>query len=199
MTGTVGTAPGASLDLHITGSVPLALGNARLASRGAALDGVLSVDIAVSGTAASPQFSGRVTSEGGGFVDPGTGIVLKGLRLAATVSGKSLQIETLQAASGTGSVAATGSIGLDPNEGFPVDLTLQIRQARYVDGTRARKRGNARISRRAHDLGDVTLGGQPRVIVFHIKERREHCHVVWSRIISAELKAIPISHDRKSL
>ena len=26
------------------------------------------------------------------------------------------------------------------------------------------------------------LEGQPRAIVFHIKEGREHCHVVWSRI-----------------
>lgn len=45
----------------------------------------------------------------------------------------------------------------------------------------------------------LKLGGQPRVIVFHIREGREHCHVVWSRIISAELKALPISHDRESL
>lgn len=45
----------------------------------------------------------------------------------------------------------------------------------------------------------LKLADQPRVIVFHIKEGREHCHVVWSRIISAELKAVPISHDRKSL
>ena len=26
------------------------------------------------------------------------------------------------------------------------------------------------------------LTGQPRAVVFHVKDGREHCHVVWSRI-----------------
>jgi hypothetical protein len=43
------------------------------------------------------------------------------------------------------------------------------------------------------------LAAQPRAIVFHSKEGREHCHVVWSRIIPDQLKAVQISHDRKSL
>ena len=28
-----------------------------------------------------------------------------------------------------------GSVGLDPNAGFPVDLAVKVTQARYVDGT----------------------------------------------------------------
>lgn len=43
------------------------------------------------------------------------------------------------------------------------------------------------------------LKGHPRAIVFHIKEGREHCHVVWSRIIPGLLKAAQISHDRLTL
>ncbi len=133
--GTIGTAAAAPLDLKVKGALPLALGNQQLASRGAALQGALNVDIAVSGTASAPQFSGHVTSEGGGFVDPETGVVLKNLSLAANVSGDKIVIEKLSALSGEGTVSATGSIGLDPNQGFPVDLTLQVRQARYVNGT----------------------------------------------------------------
>jgi hypothetical protein len=34
------------------------------------------------------------------------------------------------------------------------------------------------------------LSGQPRVIVFHEKEGRQHAHVVWSRIDSRQMKAI---------
>jgi hypothetical protein len=26
------------------------------------------------------------------------------------------------------------------------------------------------------------MAGQPRALVFHTKEGREHCHIVWSRI-----------------
>ncbi len=45
----------------------------------------------------------------------------------------------------------------------------------------------------------IGLTGQPRAIVFHRKDGREHCHVVWSRIMPGALKAVQISHDRKSL
>ena len=149
VTGTVGTGTGAPLDLRVSGGVPLALGNRQLASRGAALQGALSVDMTVTGTAAAPQFSGRVTSEGGGFVDPDTGIVLKNLSLVANVSGDRVVIEKLGAESGEGTVSATGSVGLDPHAGFPIDLTLQVRKARYVDGTLVAARFDA----------DLTLSG----------------------------------------
>lgn len=45
----------------------------------------------------------------------------------------------------------------------------------------------------------LKLTDQPRAIVFHKKEGREHCHVVWSRIIASERKAVQISHDRFAL
>lgn len=42
------------------------------------------------------------------------------------------------------------------------------------------------------------LNGQPRVIVFHEKgeHRDRHCHVVWSRIDSEHMKAIPMPFNR---
>lgn len=38
------------------------------------------------------------------------------------------------------------------------------------------------------------LADQPRVAIFHEKEGRRHCHVVWSRIDVTEMKAINLSH-----
>lgn len=48
------------------------------------------------------------------------------------------------------------------------------------------------------------LDGQPRAVVFHIKEDkagvpREHCHVVWSRIDVQEMKAIHMAFDHDKL
>lgn len=42
------------------------------------------------------------------------------------------------------------------------------------------------------------LSGQPRALVYHIKEGREHCHIVWSRIDARAGKAIhqPFDHDK---
>jgi relaxase-like protein len=43
------------------------------------------------------------------------------------------------------------------------------------------------------------LSGQARAVVFHVKGGREHCHVVWSRIDSDQMKAVQLSHDRQKL
>ncbi|GAB5489665.1 MAG: hypothetical protein Pars2KO_32350 [Parasphingorhabdus sp.] len=41
--------------------------------------------------------------------------------------------------------------------------------------------------------------GQPRAIVFHEKEGRRHCHVVWSRIDTEEMKAINMVYPKRKL
>jgi translocation and assembly module TamB len=133
--GTVGTVGNAPLDLAVTGAVPLSLGNQQLAARGAAVRGALNVDIKVTGTAAAPQFAGRVTTEGGSFVDPQSGIVLSDLSLSASISNNRLVIDRLNAKSGEGAVSAQGSLGLDPKAGLPVDMRIEVRRARYADGT----------------------------------------------------------------
>lgn len=43
------------------------------------------------------------------------------------------------------------------------------------------------------------LTGQPRAIVFHEKEGRRHCHAVWSRIDTDNMKAIQLSHSKRKL
>lgn len=52
------------------------------------------------------------------------------------------------------------------------------------------------ISRVEDRLG---LAGQPRAVVFHEKDNRRHCHVVWSRIDSEAMKAIPVSFPKLKL
>jgi hypothetical protein len=47
-----------------------------------------------------------------------------------------------------------------------------------------------------HGLG---LTDQPRAVVFHVKNGREHCHVVWSRIDIEKMRAIQMSHDHSRL
>jgi len=43
------------------------------------------------------------------------------------------------------------------------------------------------------------LGKQPRAVVRHVKYGREHFHVVWSRIDTDKMIAVPMSHDRQKL
>lgn len=50
-----------------------------------------------------------------------------------------------------------------------------------------------------HIEGKLGLTGQPRAVVFHVKNGREHCHVVWSRIDLDNMRAIGLNHDRMKL
>jgi MobA/VirD2-like, nuclease domain len=43
------------------------------------------------------------------------------------------------------------------------------------------------------------FAGQPRAVVFYVKGGREHCHVVWSRIDTVEMRAVQLAHDRQKL
>lgn len=43
------------------------------------------------------------------------------------------------------------------------------------------------------------LTDQPRAVVFHVKDGREHCHVVWSRIDVEHMRAVHMAHDRCKL
>lgn len=43
------------------------------------------------------------------------------------------------------------------------------------------------------------LAGQPRAVVFHIKDGREHAHVVWSRVDAINEKAVHMAFDHDKL
>ena len=71
------------------------------------------------------------------------------------------------------------SVNPDPSQG-------QLTRAQYLDYI---DRAEAKLN----------LSGQPRAIVFHIKEGREHCHVVWSRIDAEHSKAMHQAFDHQKL
>ena len=50
-----------------------------------------------------------------------------------------------------------------------------------------------------HIEQDLKLAGQPRAVVFHEKEGRRHCHVVWSRIDVEAMKAINLPFYHRKL
>ena len=52
------------------------------------------------------------------------------------------------------------------------------------------------ISKAEQKLG---LEGQTRAIVFHEKENRRHCHVVWNRIDVEQMKAINMIYPKRKL
>lgn len=45
----------------------------------------------------------------------------------------------------------------------------------------------------------LNLIGQPRIVVFHEKNGRRHCHVAWSRIDTEKLIAVNMAHFKRKL
>lgn len=124
---------GSGMALAVTGSAPLALGNQFVAERGGQLSGTLNLEARVSGALSDPQFSGRVSTSGAGYIDPELGLRLQGITGSARLDGDRIAIENLTAALSTGgAISASGSVGLDaPNN---ADLRVLLNSARYADG-----------------------------------------------------------------
>ncbi len=95
------------------------------------------------------------------------------------------------------------------------DLISALEEARAVSkGTRAKQylfslslnpppeknvptpKFESAIERAEERLG---LTGQPRAIVFHVKDNRRHCHVVWSRINEETMTAVPLPFTKQKL
>ncbi|WP_108658783.1 translocation/assembly module TamB domain-containing protein [Acuticoccus kandeliae] len=123
---------GGGLDVRVTASAPLSLAQRFVAERGATISGDVNADVRVTGSIAAPAFSGSVRGSGINFRDPDTNLVLSNGSLAANLTRDRVVIERLSANLGDGTVSVSGSIGL--GAGFPADLTVTARNARYADG-----------------------------------------------------------------
>ena len=66
-------------------------------------------------------------------------------------------------------------------------FSLSVNPWEVTNGCLTREQYFDYIDRAEARLG---LSGQPRAVVFHIKDGREHCHVVWSRIDTDKGKAV---------
>lgn len=132
--GTVPVTPGGALDLSANGTIPMVLLQQRLAERGISVTGGLTAALAISGPVGQPTLAGSISGSGIGIVDPGTGVTLTDIGLDVQLDGQRLVIARLQGRSGrSGTVEATGDIGIAPGSGFPLNIAIRIRDGRYVN------------------------------------------------------------------
>ena len=133
-----GTIPltGPGLNLTVAGGVPLGLADAALADRPAALSGRAEFNLVVTGALADPQFSGPVTIDAATFVDAPTNLRLDAIALDAVLQNRTMIVNAFTARSAQGGrISGSGSVGLDPEAGFPLDLQVGFSRFGYTDGT----------------------------------------------------------------
>ena len=153
---------GNGLNVTVNGSAPLALGNRFVADRGGQLSGVVTLDAQVSGSLSNPQFGGRVSTSGAGYIDPELNFRMQGITGSATLNGDRLVIDQLSTnlARG-GSIAASGSIGL--SGGMPADVRVALNSVRYADGNLFVATVSGNLALTGNLTGSPLLAGEVRV------------------------------------
>jgi translocation and assembly module TamB len=186
-----GTVPlsGGGLNVALSGSAPLALGNQFVADRGGQLSGVLSLDATVSGSISEPQFGGRVSTSGAGYVDPELNLRLQNISGSASLNGSNLQIDSLSASLATGgTVSASGSIGLTGS--LPANVRLALNSARYADGNLFVATASGDLALTGNLSGSPLLSGQVLI---------EEANITVPESFGGGAKLIDVEHVRTPL
>ena len=122
-----------SLDIGVTGSIPLAVVRQRLILSGFSATGSLAVSGRIGGTLSAPTYALALQPNGVGATQLATGFSLRNLTGSIDVANTGIAINALRAdIAGGGSLSAGGRIGLD--NGMPADLRVQVQNGRYTDG-----------------------------------------------------------------
>lgn len=162
--GTVGITGNMPLDMRFNGTLPFSLLAAQLAQQGFTLTGNATVDLRLSGAATAPVIAGTVATSGGRLVDVRRNLAIENLSARVALDGRQARIESLTGslASG-GNLAASGTVGIQPGSGYPANLTVQLRDITYVDGTLVTANLGGELKVTGPLLSAPVLGGQIRI------------------------------------
>ena len=150
------------LDLRGSGSVDLAVLDPILAADGRRVRGQLALNLGVAGTVASPRVTGSAQLRNGELQDYGQGARLDDINGTFTADGSTLRISNLTAKAGQGTIAVSGTVGvLSP--GIPLDLTVQLRNARPLSSDKLSATVSGDLTLRGPVTGQLAAAGTVRI------------------------------------
>lgn len=133
--GSVTTAGTPALVLDFNGKVPFSFLAAKLAAQGLSLSGTASVNVQVRGPATSPVIGGTINTSGARLVDARSGLAVNDIAADISIGSGVARINRLTGTLSTrGSLSASGTVGINPAQGFPADLSIKLVDGRYTDG-----------------------------------------------------------------
>ncbi|MDX8438648.1 translocation/assembly module TamB domain-containing protein [Mesorhizobium australafricanum] len=133
--GSVTTAGTPALVLDFSGKVPFSFLASKLAAQGLGLTGTANVNVQVRGPASSPVIGGTVNTAGARLVDARSGLAVNDIAADVSIGGGVARINRLTGTLSTrGSLSASGTVGINPAQGFPADLSIKLTDGRYTDG-----------------------------------------------------------------
>jgi translocation and assembly module TamB len=157
-TGTASLAKAGELNFRVDGKVNLAL--LRTFNRDIRADGLMQIDMAVTGTPASPDIEGQVRMENGSisYVDMPNG--LSNINGTLVFNQNRLRVQSLTAYSGGGILDVGGFISFSRGLYFDLTLTSKDIRLRYPPGVSAAARADLRLAGSPTNSllsGDITV------------------------------------------
>jgi translocation and assembly module TamB len=157
----VGTAPlkaDGSLDLRSRGNIDLALLDPILTAEGRSVRGLVTLDMAIAGTVASPRASGALRLANGSVQDFAQGIHITAINGTIAASGEALRLQQFTGRAGEGTIAIDGTVGVAPP--MPIDLTIAARNARPLASDLLSATMDANLTVKGEVRGDLAVGGR---------------------------------------
>ncbi|MBR0554206.1 translocation/assembly module TamB [Ciceribacter sp. L1K23] len=156
--GTVTIEGNMPLSLRLSGNIPLGLFAAQLSAQGLVAEGTATVNATISGPASTPSITGSASLNGGTLVDVRRNLTIEALSANVALNGNQAQISALSGRlSGGGSISGNGTVGLSGS--LPADITLNLSEAAYVDGTLVSTSASGDLTLRGPLLAGPTLSG----------------------------------------
>lgn len=125
-----GTAPLSTtgrMNLTLKGKADLKLIDPITEAQGTRIEGTITPDLHLHGTARAPQASGDLRLTGGSVQNVTSGLHLKAISAHVTAAGKQLTLAQLSAKAGSGTITGHGTVGLAPP--MPLNLTIDFNKA----------------------------------------------------------------------
>lgn len=164
-----GSAPlgAGDLDLAIRGALDLGLANPMLATSGAQVRGRAAIDATVRGTAAAPRAGGTVRISGARFDDGVNGVNLSNIEGVITGTDRSVTLSSLTARTPNGGgLSARGTVALEPAQGFPGRIDVDLTNAGLVNSDLMRLVAEGRLAVEGAFANNPRLTG--RIVVRHL-------------------------------
>ena len=123
---------GPRLDIRAEGTIPFSLAARSLADAGLRLNGNAAVSARVTGAASNPNISGSVTTRGARLIELSSGLVINNLSGTVRLQDQVARLENFTGQIGKdGTLSIGGTIGIDPAQQLPADITLTMKQVNF--------------------------------------------------------------------
>jgi translocation and assembly module TamB len=158
VTGDISLAADRALDLKVQGQSELSLFNAVLSAEGRSVQGQVSLDAAIGGTANRPQLSGRATLANGEVQDVQRGLRIRNMSMTAEGAGDRIRISNFSGSAGDGTITGNGTIDLSKAD-MPIEVTLTASAARPLVSDRLTATTDASLKLTGAVRGQLLLAG----------------------------------------